>query len=225
MRRATDRFEKAVVSYAGGPSRRGFLGMASVALAALVAGDIGAVGARRAYADQDCTVQYPAQDLDNCPNKRHHPGHTPTYNGCGPENSYKSYFIPNKWGSADFTASCNGHDVCYGTCGKIKEMCDFNFLKGNIEACQSAYSADPIRLSACSAVAAGYFDFVFTKGQGPFDEAQKEDCECCVSSKAYCTCTKTCYVSATACVENCPSGLGCFAEQSCGAPPPGACGT
>ena len=49
---------------------------------------------------------YPIADLDLCPNRVPHPGHVPSFNGCGPEKGFGKYVIPNKIGpfrNIDFT--------------------------------------------------------------------------------------------------------------------------
>src|SRR6185312_247968 len=59
--------------------------------------------------------RYPIVDLALCPDRVAHPGHVPSFNGCGPENGFAHYVIPNRIGplrNVDFTSSCNNHDVC-----------------------------------------------------------------------------------------------------------------
>ncbi len=58
----------------------------------------------------------------SCPpdmNKQPKPGNTPSMNGCGPEGG--SIKIPQGYGRADYTSSCNGHDVCYEECNRQRK--------------------------------------------------------------------------------------------------------
>src|SRR4051794_36790045 len=57
--------------------------------------DVGGVHA------ENCLVEYPPADLDDCPNKRPHPGNMRSSNGCGAANS--SFRPPQGFGSASFT--------------------------------------------------------------------------------------------------------------------------
>ena len=55
----------------------------------------------------------------------------PTSNGCGPGSGNPSGHINKKLGIAfleKFQTCCNAHDVCYGTCGSIKDRCETGFL-------------------------------------------------------------------------------------------------
>jgi hypothetical protein len=222
-------FEDAVLEYARRPSRRGFLGLFGRALAVSMGGGaLLTVTVTQASAEPDCFWEYPARDLDSCDRKRHHPGHTPTTNGCGPEGGALSAVIPNSWGKADFKPSCDTHDVCYGTCGNSKEDCDLALGLGAADSCKQAYGGggaiNATLLAACTTIAYDYGAAVLLGGQDAFDQAQKEDCECChLKSVAYCGPLDSCYSSAGACLEECKSGLGVFGENLCGPPPEGKC--
>src|SRR5699024_3702251 len=132
-----------------------------------------------AWADEDCTVEYPPADLNDCPNKRRHPGHEPTFNGCGAEGD--DLPVPQGFGWADFQPACNEHDICYGTCGTNRVACDADLASGIADICDTAYAYGlmPLKHKVCMTMAGAYGLAVATSGMGTFEEAQKEDCECC----------------------------------------------
>jgi len=74
-----------------------------------------------------------------------------------------------------FTCPCNVHDLCYSTCGTIKEECDRTFLDSMLEACDNALGADP-GLDACSNRAHVYALLVILGGDVSFDEGQRIGC-------------------------------------------------
>src|SRR5262249_11248383 len=91
----------------------------------------------------------------------------PTANGCGPEGGIK---YPEVWNGHNFKTACNGHDVCYGTCGKSKSSCDAQFWLDLVLTC----NLDP----ACQSIAFIYYTAVSLEGQGAYREAQKRSCDC-----------------------------------------------
>ncbi|GAA2018470.1 hypothetical protein GCM10009818_34610 [Nakamurella flavida] len=77
---------------------------------------------------------------------------------CGPgNNNWKSWWIPDHWGKADFHGSCLLHDRCYSSIsGWDRLTCD-NFLKNNMRIdCRDAYKAG-LKREACYAVANRYY--------------------------------------------------------------------
>ena len=133
----------------------------------------------------------------------------PTVNGCGPEkfsNLIESGVIPQAYGDADFrnggcpadqSCGCNQHDRCYGTCNQDKKACDDQFLQSLFKSCANAYPVDPRgkddcsdgscfsnnqRLGICRSRARLYYRAVAAAGQGAYDDAQKQACECCCNS-------------------------------------------
>lgn len=162
---------------------------------------------------------------------------TPSINGCGPSKFSKlieNGMIPQGFGAADFRnggcpegqlCGCNQHDACYGTCNSSKSACDAamhddmrkecfkKFPVGRNDNCSDLnVVCERDRLGICLARARLYFRLVSGLGQGPFEDAQKEACQCCdsTSSKVYCACNKKCYSTSTACLSECHGGLGCF---------------
>ncbi len=165
-------------------------------------------------AAEDCLVEYPPADLDNCPNRRHHPGASPSVNGCGPAGSVD--LVPDNFGPVNFTSGCDAHDRCYGTCNSSKAECDSDMADAMRLACTNQWSDSVLTwplLAACYKVADVYHAAVALGGGGAFDEAQREDCECChpvQPTAVYCFCTDTCYPEVNTCLANCKATLGCF---------------
>lgn len=113
-----------------------------------------------------------------CVDSRPRPGYTPTANGCG--SGFWSSIPP--YGSlyrdlGYFTACCNNHDVCYGTCQSQKAICDVAFYLCMYLACDGATST--LSRWACRSDATFFFGAVRWFGQGAFDSAQRAACVCC----------------------------------------------
>jgi len=53
----------------------------------------------------------------------------PTSNGCGSNFHLQT---PPEW---NFESICNVHDICYGTCGSSKSVCDENLCNGLVRSC------------------------------------------------------------------------------------------
>jgi YD repeat-containing protein len=100
-------------------------------------------------------------------------------NGCGAEGGIG---VPNSFlGIVDFTGCCDRHDVCYGTCGSIKSLCDLG-LGGCMAATCQKVSGFPSLHNACVAQAVLYAGAVLAFGGNPFESAQDEGCKweaCC----------------------------------------------
>lgn len=149
-----------------------------------------------------------------CPpgtNKQPKPGNTPSWNGCGPEGG--SIKIPQGYGSADYTSSCNGHDVCYEECGTPKATCDDVFLEDMYDSCAAAYPGvlKALLRMGCYERAYVYYQAVATFGDDAWLAGQKKACECCSEPQTvYCNCNKTCYDDVNVCLSECKTGLGCF---------------
>lgn len=174
---------------------------------------------RPAFADSNCTVEYPPADIDSCPGKKHHEGHTTTMNGCGPQAGPLSHItLDQSYGTAQFWPACDAHDCCYGRCsrsGTAKADCDQAFDATLRQSCQTAYpgSANDVNRLACLDKASQYVWAVTNLGGGAFDSSQAEDCECCQPKsvpKVYCNCTKLCYTDLQVCLASCRATLGCF---------------
>lgn len=112
-----------------------------------------------------------------CPIGYTHP--TPTFNGCGSEtkNGFKLAMqsFQKKITIFDFTKCCNAHDICYGTCGSDKNICESHF-----KSCMKGV-CDPIswtKRQLCKAKAFGYYHAVDKLGHTAFDKAQENNCKC-----------------------------------------------
>jgi hypothetical protein len=167
--------------------------------------------------------------------RRARPDFMPTQNGCGPQKFSKlidNGVIPQGFGDADFrnggcappaVCGCNQHDVCYGTCNANKAACDSTFAQEMIKECRRKYPAtkndcpdglcfsNQDRLGICLSRARLYFRAVSGGGQGAYDDAQKEACECCEvpAGMTYCFCNKKCYPNGTMCLAECKVSLAC----------------
>jgi len=196
--------ETAAIGFSSGQTRRNFLHLVNAAVIWALSNN----GLRQSPSvAQPCVIEYPPRSLADCPNRRHHPGHTPTSNGCGAEGSIAP--IPDGFGEADFLPACNAHDICYGTCNSVKATCDTNFRAALHQACIDAYPPG-LRRSACITVADGYANAVTKYGQSAYDAAQLQDCECCrPPAQLYCACNKTCYTDIQTCLLECHVTLGC----------------
>lgn len=158
---------------------------------------------------------YPPNADGTCPpdtSKRPRSGNVPTSNGCGPEGG--AIKIPQGYGKADYTGSCNTHDVCYEDCGKDKVTCDEEFRDDMYSACAAAY---PGKLNAlwrlgCYERAFAYYQAVLRFGGGAWSAAQQKACECCdeTTTQFYCNCNKSCYDDLNVCLNECQVTLGCF---------------
>lgn len=161
-----------------------------------------------------------------CPpnkNKKTKPGNTPTWNGCGPEGG--AIKIPQGYGDADYTGSCNNHDVCYEDCGIGKDACDTTFRDEMYDSCAAAYPGvlNSLLRFGCYERAYAYYQAVSQFGDDAYTAAQNKACECCEpSTTVYCNCNKTCYDSVTQCLDECKVSLGCF-TGICGPAEDGQC--
>ncbi len=133
--------------------------------------------------------RYPIANLDLCPNRVPHPGHTPAFNGCGPENGFARYLIPNRIGplrNVDFTPACNNHDICYDTCNSTKSTCDTNFFNDLSAQCAAAYPGrswyQTYMRTVCISVDARLYYLAVSRtatGRNAYTDAQKGACDCC----------------------------------------------
>ena len=97
----------------------------------------------------------------------------PTTNGCTK--------VPDSYFFFDFSAACNKHDMCYGTCGAVQNVCDQDFLIDMLRMCQPYRDQlwNPLARTlycACGILASAYYDGVALMGPPYFDEAQNEFC-------------------------------------------------
>jgi RHS repeat-associated protein len=99
-------------------------------------------------------------------------------NGCGtaanplPDNPFKL---------CSFGDACDQHDTCYCDCGKSRQACDNAFLKDMQMACLTCAATKNMnagQLEDCLQKALQYAGGAQLLGGGPYNDAQKEQCEC-----------------------------------------------
>ena len=162
----------------------------------------------------------------SCPpglKKQTKPGNVPSHNGCGPEGG--SIKLPQGYGRADYTGSCNNHDHCYEECSTSQATCDEIFKEEMYDSCAAAYPGvlNSLLRFGCYERAYAYYQAVSTFGEDAWVAAQQKACECCQEpTKVYCNCNQTCYDDVNVCLAECETGLGCF-TGICGPAEEGQC--
>ena len=158
----------------------------------------------------------------SCPNVQPLPSppYQPPVNGCGSQNAEAQSLLINfvaKFGLVDFTAACDAHDICYGTCypnGSGKIACDQALLSNLQDACVAVYSALPgpsaLYAQDCLLAANTFFLAVTTKGDDSYNTGQLNGCECC----------DACYCAQNACIaprvfETSPATCACSCPTPC----------
>jgi RHS repeat-associated protein len=108
----------------------------------------------------------------------------PSTNGCGGKDmDPKIIWALNHTGGIywSFVKPCNGHDICYGTCGSSKVSCDLQLLSDSLSICQ-AYSYIPYLGATCRAEALVFYTAVVGLGETWYNDAQDRYCkweDCC----------------------------------------------
>ncbi|XP_014678219.1 PREDICTED: group XIIA secretory phospholipase A2-like isoform X2 [Priapulus caudatus] len=103
------------------------------------------------------------------------PTYTPKPNGCG------SFGVQvNFLNFPAFSHCCNGHDICYGTCGKERIICDTEFGDCLYDICrqqriQTEQQDDKI---TCATTADLMYGGTLTLGCKAYEDAQREACLC-----------------------------------------------
>ena len=187
-------------------TRRSVLGLLGRSAAAAAFGGAGSLwlptGAALA---EDCIVEYPPADLDDCPNRRQRPGYLDTTAFCvtlGGENGF---------GWASFRGACRGRNVCYSTCNSNRGGCDQRYEDDVMDACHGAYPNRYFMELACIATASAT-KLGETSGS-LYEKRQKMYCECCRPlTKPQCGCTGRRYETPEECLRDCKVGLGCFTD-------------
>ena len=101
-------------------------------------------------------------------------------NGCGAKGGQK--FPDSYMGIVDFTGCCNDHDVCYGTCGRDKSICDKNLGDCMRGKCEQALKYVYHEKALCNKMAAAYEIAVSSFGDSAFEAGQDSGCiwrPCC----------------------------------------------
>jgi hypothetical protein len=68
---------------------------------------------------------------------------------------------------------CDGHDNCYGTCGKPKTKCDNDFYNCLQKKCQEKFGLFNPKRALCYTASELMYQAVNWAGKSPYDEAQK----------------------------------------------------
>jgi hypothetical protein len=102
----------------------------------------------------------------------------PVPNGCGP-NGWLSAVVPEcPLGLPCFTPACNGHDICYSTCGSDRRACDAAFYRDMLSICADSLAPGGRTYERCRDVAYIYWLAVDAFGQPYFAGGQQEVCAC-----------------------------------------------
>ncbi|KAL1123467.1 hypothetical protein AAG570_002547 [Ranatra chinensis] len=104
-----------------------------------------------------------------------------TGNGCGPEGLQVD---TNHMPSVEMTKCCNEHDICYGTCNKLKDVCDFEFRRCLYKICESMKKED-VMLTGCKAAAKLLHSTAANLGCKFYRDAQQEACFCAIPKRKY----------------------------------------
>lgn len=100
------------------------------------------------------------------------------FDGCGWPSSAAFNNLDYLFGVGEkyrFTAACNNHDICYGTCRKNKAQCDTEFCRGLNSSCNLFTGNE---LVSCMEWASILCTYATNFGGTPFQNAQKEHCTC-----------------------------------------------
>jgi hypothetical protein len=102
-------------------------------------------------------------------------------NGCGPSGLLDAAVPECPCGIVCFTPACNGHDVCYTTCGSSRAECDAAFYWDMARLCDEAHDpAAPVH-ARCIVLAYVYYRAVVVFGSGFFERSQVQACACALA--------------------------------------------
>jgi RHS repeat-associated protein len=100
---------------------------------------------------------------------------TPNQNGCGPKAGPK---VPGDYLFFNFTPACNAHDLCWGTCGADKALCDTEFLRAMRAQCNIYFGRSLLHFQIyipCTDVAYIYY-WAVARSHVKFNDTQEEHC-------------------------------------------------
>ncbi|UJR34466.1 hypothetical protein I4U23_021873 [Adineta vaga] len=108
----------------------------------------------------------------------HYLKHRRDTNGCGPRFLNIDPLLKIT-GLDEIIKCCNGHDNCYGTCGKSKDTCDDEFGKNLNQTCEQ-YGGwlkldDQSKKVTCSVGGKILYTIVNNLGQPFYEKAQKKN--------------------------------------------------
>ncbi len=90
--------------------------------------------------------------------------------------------VPDSGSFFNFKSSCDGHDICYETCGNSKDYCDKKMLADMEDSCQKMHKKggriNVIGLGKCMARAKTYYRGLtnLPQAQQAYDDAQNQYC-------------------------------------------------
>ncbi|MBX3382416.1 MAG: hypothetical protein KF864_02800 [Phycisphaeraceae bacterium] len=97
-------------------------------------------------------------------------------NACGATGGWVKYVpVPNSH-VADFSACCNNHDLCWGTCGASKSMCDSVFDSCMAAVCLNMNEPEPLSRVLCMSISGWYYRAVRDFGGSAYANAQFHAC-------------------------------------------------
>lgn len=111
-------------------------------------------------------------------------GHQAQPNGCGPASDPQFTAALSK-SFPGFVEMCNNHDICYGTCGKPKALCDNEFWEEMMDYCKSWQKNSTEFFRQCNSLANIYAAAVKALGCSAYTDAQKQACYCVRSNWLY----------------------------------------
>ena len=93
---------------------------------------------------------------------------------CG-ANYFQQFVARDNWGNINFSMSCQGHDICYETCGAFKKTCDTDFKHAMKTECKTLEnnSMFNVERKLCRELANLYYSAVDRLGGEAFNTAQK----------------------------------------------------
>lgn len=125
-----------------------------------------AVAGDEDHVDNSCRYRCPHNQL---PSPR--PGHVPVSNGCGLAGMNLNMGFP------EFTKCCDGHDICYHTCGNKFYDCEDQFEDCLTEVCKG-FKKNKEKLKKCKNAIAMMQMGTNLMGCGPYMSSQEEACVC-----------------------------------------------
>ena len=122
-----------------------------------------------------------------CPKPVPKRGFKAPFNGCGPAGGI--YGVKVTLNSplyiADFSPACNGHDIGYSTCNRLKGATDAKFYNDMVAICAKDYSGsavlDSVGRAQCNINAQLFYKAVSQTevGDDAYQAGQEEACDCC----------------------------------------------
>lgn len=102
--------------------------------------------------------------------------HVAQADGCG---SFGIHIPKEHMPIAELTSCCDEHDLCYDTCNREKEKCDYTFKSCLYSICDKyKKSVGPELFSACKVAAKGMFTGTVALGCKAYKDSQERACYC-----------------------------------------------